>query len=465
MKILPILATFSSKDWHWLEKFIQSPLYNQHVAVQKLFSFFRKKAHVDKKTYSSEFLHKKIFPESPFEPAKIHHTANYLLRNTESYLAWQEWSADVLTQQRYLLQAYRHRGLSRHFTETLDKTVKICEQKPQRDAEFYRFNYHLSMENYLHTMQSGQRSTIEQLKPLSYWHDVAFVAEKLKNACGLLSRQRVLSTELDLGLLPAVLDFVRARPQLLEHPAVAVYFYGYHTLSEPENEAHFDALQQILVTDADKFPLSELRDIYLLAINFCIHHINMRQEKYLRAVFELYKSGLDSQIFLENDQISKFTYTNITLTALRLEEFDWAYQFLQANREKLPEAQRLGTYSFNLARYFCERGDYNQAMPLLLEMDFDDVLHNLTAKAMLAKMYWETAEWDALESLLGSLSAYMRRKRQVSEQQRTAYQNFIRFAKKIQSLPPRQKEARTALREEILATTLLAEKDWLLRRL
>ena len=399
----------------------------------------------------------------PFDPAKTHHTANYLLRTTEDYLAWDEWWQDEPERQRYLLQACRERRLDRHFAETLEKMEHNLEQQPLRNANHYRFHYRLALERYLHSMQSGGRNTVEQLQPLSDWHDVSFVAEKLENACGMLSRQRVLHTELDMGLLPAVLDFVRARPTLLEYPAVAVYFHGYLALSEPNEDAHFFALKKLLESAASKFSLGELHNVYLLAVNFCIHRINLRQENYLGEVFDLYKNGLESGVFLEHGHISRFTYTNIALTALRLQEFDWAHHFLLNHRGKLPEIQRQGTFAFNLARYYCERGDYAQAMPLLLEMDFDDVLHNLTAKAMLAKMYWETSEIGALESLLASLSAYLRRKRQVSEQQRTAYQNFVRFMRRLQALLPGKKAARLALKEEIAQTALVAEKDWLLR--
>ncbi len=465
MKLLPLLASLSKKDWHWLQKFVNSPIYNQHAVVVKLFEFFRKKPLVSEKLYSSEFLHKNLFPETPFDASKTHHAVNYLLRTTEDYLAWDEWWQDEPERQRYLLQACRQRGLDRHFAETFEKVEQSIQKQPIRDANYYRFRYNIALEAYNNSMQSGGRNTAEQLQPLSDWHDVSFVAEKLKNACGILSRQRVLHIELDLGLLPTVLEFVRARPNLLEHPAIAVYFYGYLALSEPNEDAHFFALKKLLERSTSKFPLAELRDVYLLGINFCIHRINLRQENYLREVFDLYKNGLDSGVFIENGDISRFTYTNITLTALRLREFDWTYEFLLNYHDLLPETQRQGTFAFNLARYHCERGNYTQAMPLLLEMDFDDVLHNLTAKAMLAKMYWETAEINALENLLTSFSVYLRRKRQVSDQLRTGYQNFIRFVRRLQALPPGKKSARAALREEIEQTALVAEKDWLLRML
>ncbi|MBC7774324.1 MAG: hypothetical protein H7246_02715 [Phycisphaerae bacterium] len=465
MKLLPILASFSKKDWHWLQKFVNSPIYNQHSAVIRLFEFFRKRPLDSEKQYSSDFLHKKLFPEAPFDTAKTHHTANYLLRSTEDFLAWDEWWQDEPERQRYLLQACRHRGLDRHFAETLQKLGHNIEQQPLRDADLYRFRYRLAFESYQHSIQSEGHSAAEHLQPFSDWHDLSFVAEKLKNACGIYSHKRLLHTELDLGLLPAVLEFVRARPALLEHTAVAVYFHGYHALSEPNEDAHFFALKNLLESAASKFTLSELRAVYLLAVNFCIHRINLRQENYLREIFDLYKNGLELSVFIENSQISRFTYTNIALTAFRLREFEWAHGFLLNYRDKLPETQRQGAFAFNLARYHCERGDYTQAMPLLLEMDFDDVLHNLTAKAMLAKMYWETSEINALENLLTSFSVYLRRKRQVSDQLRTGYQNFIRFVRRLQAMPPGKKAARAALREEIANTALVAEKDWLLRML
>ncbi len=465
MKILPILASLSKKDWHWLHKFANSPIYNQHPAVLRLLEIFRKKPDFSEKSYSSENLHKKLFPKTPFEPAKTHHAVNYLLRTTEEYLAWDEWWRDEPERQRYLLQAFRQRGLDRYFEETLEKLEQSTALQPYRNAEHYRFRYQIAFEAYQQSTQNGGQSPAERLQPISDWHDVSFVAEKLKNACGIYSHKRLLSTEIDHGLLPAVLDFVRARPALLEHLAVAAYFHGYLALSEPQEDAHFFALKKLLESAASKFPIAELRDVYMLAVNFCIQRINLRQEQYLREVFMLYKNGLESGVFVENGDISRFTYTNITLTALRLREFEWVHEFLFKYRENLPETQRQGAFAFNLARYFCEKGDYAQAMPMLLEMDFDDILHNLIAKAMLAKMYWETGEMDALESLLASFGAYLRRKREISVQQRTTYQNFIRFMRRLQTMPPGKKALHVALKEEIVGTALVAEKDWLLRML
>ncbi|MCC7464811.1 MAG: hypothetical protein IT261_00995 [Saprospiraceae bacterium] len=463
MKILTVFRTFTKKDWHWMQKFVQSPVFNQHESVQKLFQFFRKQEVKTEKSYSSDFLYQKVFAKTSFNPAKIHHATHYLLQTTEDYLAWQEWQQDTTSQRLHLLKALRRRNLAGMFEEQLEKTEKSADAQPLRHADHFRFRHELALENYQHAIQGSGRSTAEQLQQFSNLHDVSFLAEKLKYACGIFSHQRLLPQKVDMGLLPMVLQYVESHPELWQFPAITVYYHGFLALSHPEEDRHFFALKERLAEAATCFPLPELRAVYLIGVNFCIHRINLRQEQFLREVFELYQSGLESGVFLEQGQITRLTYTNIAFAAMRLREFDWVLQYLNNYREHLPESQRQGAYAFNLARYYCEKGDYKQAMPLLLAMDFDDVLHNLAAKAMLAKMYWETGEMVALDSLLASFSAYLRRKRQLSEQQRQAYRNFVIFLKKSIALPPGNKTRKAKLREEIQLCALLAEKEWLVR--
>lgn len=461
MKLVALLHSFQKSDWHWFGKFVKSPIFNKNRTIIQLYDFFQQEKNRNKTALKSENLSEVLFPGLPFQAAKTHHAANYFLKAVEDYFSWEEWQNDRSEQMLSLLKACHRRGLDRHFHSVLLRLREWRAQQPLRNPEHYRFEYRIALEEYQHSMQAG-RSGAEQLQPLSDWHDTAFIAEKLKIACILISRQKLLKTEFDTGLLPLVLTFLQMRPALLEHPAVAVYYYGYRALTEPHIEAHFFSLKARLSDTARQFPAQELRDVYLLAVNFCIHRINERQNAYLPELLHLYQEGLRAGVFLENGQLSRFTYTNIALLALRMREYEWVYSFIERYRDTLPEAQRQGAYSFILARYYCETGDFDQSITLLQSMDFDDVLHNLMAKTMLIRMYYATGAYNALGSLLDSFETYLRRKRQIGDQQRSAYRNTVRFVRKLLALPPGHTRARQALQKEIAATTLLAEKEWLL---
>ena len=464
MKIEYILSTFEKKDWHWFGKFLSSPVFNQNLLLNRIFIFFRKNKNEKKNDINPKNLFQSVFPNEAFNRDQLHYALGYFTRCTENYLAWDEWENDRDTQQLYLLRACRKRNIPQLFSSVFKKTQYLLQTAPRRDSHYYRLHYALEMEAYQQGMYAG-RSSADQLQPLFHWHDVAFVAEKLRNACLLLSRKKVQNVDLDTGLLPAVLDLVSHKKELLEYPAVAVYYHGYLTLSEPEKESHFFALKNGLPSAREYFNADELRDIYLLATNFCIHRINLRQDAYLRELLELYQTGLSAGVFLENGFISRFTYTNIALLALRMKEYQWGHDFIERWKDKLPETQRQGAWALNLARYYCETGHFDLAMPLLQEMNSDDVLHNLMAKTMLLRMYYDTGAHNALQSLLDSFEAYLRRKRQMGNQQYTAYRNTIRFVRKMSRLPPGQKKARHQLRSDIVATELVAEKEWLLQRI
>ncbi len=91
------------------------------------------------------------------------------------------------------------------------------------------------------------------------------------------------------------------------------------------------------------------------------------------------------------------------------------------------------------------------------------MLHNLDARRMLLRSYFELGEFSALDSLLDSFTIFLRRRRDVGYL-RQNYLNLIRFTKKLLQVPAAEKGARERLRREIEETKALAEREWLLQK-
>ncbi len=201
-----------------------------------------------------------------------------------------------------------------------------------------------------------------------------------------------------------------------------------------------------------------------MAINFCIRRINQSESRYFRDVFDLYQSGLQHGALLEDGALSRWTYTNIALTALNLREFEWVLHFLHDYAPLLPEMHRAGTLNFNLARYYFDTADYHQAMQHLLRMEYDDVLQNLLAKTLLCKIFYELDEQEALENQLDSIEIYLRRKK-VLGYHKENYTAFVRLMRKLLALNPANGGATDVLKRQIDEAPVLTERDWFLKQL
>ena len=123
-----------------------------------------------------------------------------------------------------------------------------------------------------------------------------------------------------------------------------------------------------------QFPPEETRDLYLLAINYCIKRLNEGHQRYAWEGLELYKEGLHQDILISNGLISRFSYRNIVAMGLVAEDFSWVASFISNYRSYLPKAHRESMFSFNMARLEYHRKHYDSALQLLQKSEYKDLL-------------------------------------------------------------------------------------------
>ena len=149
---------------------------------------------------------------------------------------------------------------------------------------------------------------------------------------------------------------------------------------------------------------------------------------------------------------------------MALLENDWVENFLATYKKYLRPRERDNTWRYNLAFFYFQQQKYKQAMQLLLQVKFKDVLNNLDARRILLKSYFELGEFTALESLLESFSRYIHRQKDIGYH-RENYLNMVRFVKKMIHNRLEDKKIVQQLIKEIEATNGLAEREWLLEKL
>jgi len=463
-QLISIFRSLSPKEVRSLRKWLVSPAHNQREDVVRLFDYLIHTEHLNnEKTLTKEKLFAKVFPKQKFDDALLRQVMHFLLKTVEEFLAFQDWSEDPVRLRLALAGVYRKRKLDKVFLKTIKSIETLQQSHPYRDEHYLRNEYLLLQEQYVY-LEGKKRIVPMNLQEISDKLDLTYCADKLRQSCLMLSHQKVYKAQYNAGLLQEVLQYV-VEQNLLELPAIAIYYYVYQALTAKESEGFFYKLKETIVSHWALFPKEEMRDMYLMAINYCIGRMNAGYEAFVREAFDLYRQGFQRKLLIENNLISKFTFLNVIRIGLKLKEFSWVSDFINSHQQFIEESYRNSIIRFSLARLDFEKGDYDSAMKILVQADFDDVLVYLSAKAMLVRMYYEQNEYDALESLLESMRTYLKRKDMISGQQRVAYTNLVRFTKKMININPyNNKEPLQKLKEEV-AKVNVAEKDWVLQQL
>ena len=461
-RLLHLLRTFSDAELRALKKFVRSPYFNQRREVIDLLDFLEKPLKTKRPAPEKEQAFAAVFGKEQFDDHRIRMAMSFLFQLANQFLAVQDFLAD--TPQVRLRQAtlLRQRKLPDQAGQARVDTTTALLGQPQRNADFQQQHYQFLLEKYRAEVEINPTGPLP-LQELSHQLDRAFLSRKLWQSCFMLSHQTISNSRYDFGLLDAALSYLETAPALLD-PSVAVYYCCYQSLTNPSDPAWFQRFKKILLQHSKLFSPDEMRDLYLLAINFCIRQYNAGNPDYLSEQFDFYRDGLAKQYFLSDGALSRYTYLNAATIGLVLHELDWTEQFIHEYRDYVKEPHRESLFSFNLARLEYQRRRLDTALKLLQKAEYKDLMLHLAAKTLQLKIFYELEEFDLLESHLQTLQTFIRRKKELGYH-RENYLNTIRFARKLLETNLYDKNARKALRDEIEGTKAVAEKEWLLERI
>jgi hypothetical protein len=97
-------------------------------------------------------------------------------------------------------------------------------------------------------------------------------------------------------------------------------------------------------------------------------------------------------------------------------------------------------------------------------VEYSDVVYALSAKLILVRTYYESDEFNALDSLVDSFRIYLRRNKLISKSVKNQYLQFLRFVRKLISLRPGDTEELASLCTQIAGCEPLMSKKWLLEK-
>jgi hypothetical protein len=462
-KLIALVRTLSPAERRRFRKWVRSPIHNANERISAFYMFLDGRTDWTPRTLDRSRVYRQLFGAGAYDDLALRRLMSEFLRVLEAFLAYEAWRSEPMGHALDLSRLYFDRQQGGEALARLEAAETLLHRQPIRDARYHLDTYRLQEERF---RQTPARDAALNLQEMADALDRFFALELLRNACTAASHQAIYRTTYHLPYLEAVLgDCAKGRYDAT--PAVLLYYHSYRCLTESDGIADFQALKAMLPAAAGWLRPAELRATLLVAINYSIRRLNTDEPAFLREVFELYRLGLQQGVFVENGSLSRFTFKNIVSAALKLGEVDWTQAFIRTYAPLLPAAFRPSYEQFCLARLHYEQGDYSSAQSLLQEVAFDDVFLDLGARVLLAKIYFQTAEWRLLGGFLQTFERFVRRKKKLAYHAPN-YLNIIHLTQRLllrhsgqRAYAPSEWES---LGQQIREARPLTEREWLLEK-
>lgn len=456
-----IFRKFSKNDVQNLGKILNYPLFNKKTEVIELYKYLSKAKISPKVPMNKEAVFSAIFPGKKFDAPKLRYTMSFLLKNIKQYLIQKQIDKNTTFSQLLLCQSILDLEAGDVFLKEWKNAYQSIDEKITRGGLSHLYKSQLHEMHFDYTRKHARQGDMH-LQEISDELTLFYLIQTLRQRCLMLSHQNVAVQEYEQVFFEEVLSFLRQSNMKKNH-LIEIYYHSYYAAIEPEEISHFEKLKNLVEKHWKKISPREIRDIYVLIINYCIKKINVGEKKFIDEAFNFYKVGLERNLLLEKGILSRFTYKNISTIGLIAQQDVWVLQFLETYKKHLHPNERNITYQYNLAIYYFRLSRYEEALQLLRNVEFkNDVFYNLDIRRMLIRIYYELGHFSSLGSLLESFTIYINRHKNLGYH-KDNYLNLIKVVKKIIRSNINNEKTRLNIIQKIENTKALAERKWIMK--
>ena len=471
-KLIKLLKCLSSAELKHFLRYVSTPYFNQN---QKLILLAREIIKAAPDFNSSRLNKKSLFlslfgKDETFSSQKIHDQMSLLTRLLEKFLTQLRFEQEEQEQNYLLIKELQSRKMYRYSGKIHQQATKSLQQATLKDANYYFQQYRLIGMEEVQPDRNNAKAFNHNFSQSLFHLKIYYLASTLQQICVWLNRKEIIQLDFNQCIIDEIKSMIaHNREEILRVPVVAIYYHILLLLTEPEADNAYYKLVQLLKTYASHFSKEEAYAMYAFLQNYCIKQINKGNSQFRDELFQLYQRLLSEKLLMISGHLQHEHYKNITYLGLLLRKYEWVRDFLDEYKIYLYPEIRENAYTYNLATYYYESGQYKSAMKLLQQVTFTDVYYDLSARSMLLRIFYEMRDDESLKYIFPAFLAFLKRNKRISAIHIERHKNLIRFARKanrirkrIENTPPDLlKNQIEKLKEEIAATQKVANINWL----
>lgn len=406
-KLIDIFLNLNLEEKRKLRKWVLSEFVNKNEDISRFFEFIDSRKKVTPRTVTKEKAHDYLYPNTPYHDLRIRHLIWMTTEILESFIVYIKMESELSLREQLLSKFYMQKDLYKHAQKTVESGIELMQNNKIKNAEHYKNNFQLNSLYY--DIQSRNIRTKDfNIDEVAKTFTVFTILETLKTSSRILSIQKVGETKTKHALLEPILLLMKDA-SFLQLPQVRIY-YNIYLVATDEDEKAFKQFIKDIKANEFLFSIHDLNELYRLAINFCIKKSNQNQVYYTNQTFELYLYTIEKGILLENNEISRFIFTNVVTLGIKLRKFARIENFINTYSRFISKEYQKNTIDFNTSKILYAKGQHDKALNILLTNEFKDTIWNLNAKDLILKIYFEQKDLESFHLHLNAFKMYVKRK-------------------------------------------------------
>lgn len=463
-KLISLLSTLDRSDAKAAQLFLASPYFNKSEDLQRLFAELFRRLSKDQ-SLQKEKIWEQLWPRKKYNDVRFRKFCSDLLKLLEEFLVQEELKKRSPDREQLYLRAINRKSpkkLIESLVRNWDKyTEDLADEMPEASEKY--LNLH-KLEKELFDIAGYDRRTFDRsnLEEVIRNLDVFYLSEKLKSYNSSNSTAYSRDHKYEILFVPQIIDFINTHEKYLDYLPVAIHYYNYRMEAEPSVDEHYQQFRTSLFEHSKYLPIQELQELFQVALNYSSRKINRGNKDYLKEYLDVYRTALEKEAVFEDGYLDPLQFKNTILIALRYGDFAWTQDYIANYQNRIAQEFRVNAVNYNSATLYFYQKDYERALDYLRDVEYENITYNLNAKAMLLAIYYETDEFDALDSLFDAILAYLSRHKEIPDQPKKAFRSLVSLTRKLTRVIPGDKNSINKMLKEIEQTPRpIASLNWL----
>lgn len=481
-KVYGLLRLLDGEEQELFQAFLGSPLFEQGEVLQRFLGcwqshYFLGDPVVDDPTVEE------LLAGSGLVPARFDKYCSALHKRLVEFFAWRAYMQEELPRLQLGLKALAVRQAPRKEVEAMrSKVAEQIREMPQSSERLRLEMEHLwkEAEDRVHTRET-QSIWKENFRHLQVATERYFVLQKLKLECAAANARLIFNQPEEAGepgelLRLPLMSWEEAGAQL---DALALgYWMVLQLYGSGDGTEEFLRLFGHLQAQASGFEDQERRELYSYLLNYSLRRGNQGDQPFQRHSAAIYRELLENGVVLTEGKLAPQVMKNIVVIHCVVGELDWVEAFLDRFKDRLAGEPDPNVIKYNeavLAFYRKERRAIDLFKEVISQLK-GDIFYELDSRTYLIKAFYEhlvdlsANELDEMYKIFDSFRIFLDRNQVISSQHKQRYRSFLlemrRFLKMLEAAPHPSGEARLRqLHRKVQATSLLANKSWLLEKI